>query len=52
MPPGMLRTPAAAMASASVASDVADLLGPVACSYTAAKLTYRLIGLALGPHEG
>jgi hypothetical protein len=28
----MLRTPAAAMASASVASAVADLLGPVACS--------------------
>ena len=27
-------------------------LGPKACSYAAAKLAYRLIGLALGPAEG
>ena len=27
-------------------------LGPKACSYAAAKLTYRMIGLALGPPEG
>jgi len=37
-----------------VGFDVTELspdLGPVACSYTAAKLTYRLIGLALGRPE-
>jgi len=27
-------------------------LGPKACSYAAAKLAYRMIGLALGPPEG
>jgi agmatinase len=27
-------------------------LGPRACSYFAAKLAYRMIGLALGPPEG
>ncbi len=27
-------------------------LGPKACSYAAAKLAYRMIGLALGPAEG
>jgi hypothetical protein len=32
MPPGMLRTPAATIASASVPREVRDLLGPVACS--------------------
>jgi arginase family enzyme len=27
-------------------------LGPKACSYAAAKLAYRMIGLALGTPEG
>jgi arginase family enzyme len=27
-------------------------LGPKACSYAAAKLAYRMIGLALGAPEG
>jgi agmatinase len=38
-----------------VGFDVTELapdLGPKAASYAAAKLTYRLIGLALGPPEG
>ena len=38
-----------------VGFDVMELapdLGPKAASYAAAKLTYRLIGLALGPPEG
>jgi agmatinase len=38
-----------------VGFDVTELapdLGPVACSYAAAKLVYRLIGLALGPPDG
>jgi agmatinase len=38
-----------------VGFDVTELapdLGPKACSYSAAKLAYRMIGLALGPkHE-
>jgi agmatinase len=32
--------------------ELAPELGPKACSYAAAKLAYRLIGLALGPPEG
>ncbi|MPZ47752.1 MAG: agmatinase [Dehalococcoidia bacterium] len=32
--------------------ELAPDLGPKACSYAAAKLAYRLIGLALGPPEG
>jgi hypothetical protein len=38
-----------------VGFDVMELspdLGPKAASYAAAKLTYRMIGLALGPPEG
>ena len=38
-----------------VGFDVMELapdLGPKAASYAAAKLTYRMIGLALGPTEG
>jgi agmatinase len=38
-----------------VGFDIMELspgLGPAACAYAAAKLTYRLIGLALGPPEG
>jgi agmatinase len=38
-----------------VGFDVTELspdLGPKACSYAAAKLAYRMIGLALGPPEG
>ena len=38
-----------------VGFDVMELapdLGPKACSYAAAKLAYRMIGLALGPPEG
>jgi agmatinase len=31
--------------------ELAPDLGPVACSYAAAKLAYRMIGLALGPPE-
>jgi agmatinase len=33
-------------------TELAPDLGPKACSYAAAKLAYRLIGLALGPPEG
>jgi arginase family enzyme len=33
-------------------TELAPDLGPKACSYSAAKLAYRLIGLALGPPEG
>ena len=32
--------------------ELAPDLGPTACSYAAAKLAYRMIGLALGPPEG
>ncbi|HLF72605.1 MAG TPA: agmatinase [Dehalococcoidia bacterium] len=32
--------------------ELAPDLGPKACAYAAAKLTYRMIGLALGPPEG
>ncbi len=32
--------------------ELAPDLGPKACSYAAAKLAYRMIGLALGPPEG
>jgi agmatinase len=32
--------------------ELAPELGPTACSYAAAKLAYRMIGLALGPPEG
>jgi agmatinase len=32
--------------------ELAPDLGPKACSYAAAKLAYRMIGLALGPAEG
>jgi agmatinase len=46
---------AVAAAKRIVGFDVMELapdLGPKAASYAAAKLTYRLIGLALGPPEG
>jgi agmatinase len=46
---------AVASAKRIVGFDVMELspdLGPKAASYAAAKLTYRLIGLALGPPEG
>jgi agmatinase len=33
-------------------TELAPDLGPKACSYAAAKLAYRMIGLALGPPEG
>jgi agmatinase len=33
-------------------TELAPDLGPKACSYSAAKLAYRLIGLAMGPPEG
>jgi agmatinase len=33
-------------------TELAPDLGPRACSYAAAKLAYRLMGLALGPPEG
>jgi agmatinase len=33
-------------------TELAPDLGPKACAYAAAKLAYRLIGLALGPPEG
>jgi agmatinase len=33
-------------------TELAPDLGPKACAYSAAKLAYRLIGLALGPPEG
>jgi len=33
-------------------TELAPDLGPKACSYAAAKLAYRMIGLALGPAEG
>jgi agmatinase len=33
-------------------TELAPDLGPKACSYSAAKLAYRLIGLALGPPKG
>jgi agmatinase len=32
-------------------TELAPDLGPKACSYAAAKMAYRLIGLALGPPE-
>jgi agmatinase len=33
-------------------TELAPDLGPKSCAYAAAKLAYRLIGLALGPPEG